>query len=75
MLVILTQNHILPSQSVCQSCLLADRQGQPRWQEGQLRCGAPVCSGSDGSCQQFRCQMGFFLVHVSDLPATLEQET
>ncbi|MCI3280594.1 hypothetical protein L5470_06320 [Synechococcus sp. PCC 6717] len=75
MLVILTQNHILPSQSVCQSCLLADRHGQPRWQEGQLRCGAPVCGSSERGCQQFRCQMGFHLVQVSDLPATLEQDT
>ncbi|XFA72875.1 hypothetical protein RYO59_001109 [Thermosynechococcaceae cyanobacterium Okahandja] len=75
MLVILTENHILPSQSVCQSCLLADRQGQPRWQHGQLQCGAPLCSTAEGACRQFRCQMGFHLVQVSDLPATLEQDT
>ncbi|HIK48768.1 hypothetical protein [Thermosynechococcus sp. M55_K2018_012] len=74
MLVILTQNQILPSQSVCQSCLFADRQGQPRWHEGQLRCGAPLGSTAEAGCQHFRCQMGFHLVAVSDVPTPLEQD-
>ncbi len=39
MLVILMEDQILAPQQVCQSCLLADSNGQPRWRQGQLRCG------------------------------------
>jgi len=37
MLVILMENQMLAPQRVCQSCLLADRTGQPRWSGGELR--------------------------------------
>ncbi len=38
MLVILTDNQIFAPEQVCQSCLLADGSGQPRWRGGKLHC-------------------------------------
>ena len=42
MLVILMDEQILAPEQVCQSCLLADRSGQPRWRGGELRCGQAI---------------------------------
>jgi hypothetical protein len=39
MLVIFTQEKIIPCQKICQNCLLASSSGLPRWQEGKLGCG------------------------------------
>ena len=36
MLVIVTEEQLLPPQCVCQTCVLADHHGQPRWHQGQL---------------------------------------
>ncbi|NJK41393.1 MAG: hypothetical protein HC934_08625 [Acaryochloridaceae cyanobacterium SU_2_1] len=67
MLVILTKEQLLSPQTVCPSCLLADRQGQPRWQQGQLCCGQLLnpWPESGTQCQQYQCQMGFRLTHLT----------
>jgi hypothetical protein len=66
MLVILTKDQLLSPQVVCQSCLLADCQGQPRWHQDRLCCGQllePI-PDSDIQSKQYRCQMGFRIAEV-----------
>lgn len=66
MLVILTEDQLLSPQVVCQSCLLADRKGQPRWRQEQLFCGRLLdqCSESESQSKQYQCQMGFRVAQV-----------
>lgn len=58
MLVILMDNQILASEQVCHNCLLADKDGQPRWRQGQLRCGQAIRTVY-GLPDQYQCMMGF----------------
>jgi hypothetical protein len=64
MLVILLENQLLSPHQVCQGCLLADRSGQPRWNQGQLRCGHAVRKLSDNQPDQYECQMGFRIANI-----------
>ncbi|MBD2090832.1 hypothetical protein H6F67_13330 [Microcoleus sp. FACHB-1515] len=64
MLVILMENQILQPKQVCQSCLMADPSGQPRWTEGQLRCGRALVKLGDRLPDQFECQMGFRIANI-----------
>lgn len=64
MLVILMDNQLLPPASVCQSCLMADQSGQPRWQDGNLRCGRRLQSRIQQGPVQYECQMGFRVAQV-----------
>ena len=38
MLVILLDNQVIPSASVCAGCLMASQSGQPRFHDGKLGC-------------------------------------
>jgi hypothetical protein len=60
----MTENQIITPQQVCPTCLMADQSGQPRWHEGQLRCGRALDRLSDRQPEQFECQMGFRVVHI-----------
>lgn len=71
MLIMLTDNQLLSPEQVCPNCLWADGQGQPRWDKDQLRCGAPIGCSGDRICKQFRCQMGFRLAQINEMPVTL----
>jgi hypothetical protein len=62
MVVILAGDQLLSPQQVCQQCLLADRSGQPRWHNGQLRCGGTQAQPTP--TQQYECPMGFRIVQV-----------
>ncbi|BAZ42899.1 hypothetical protein NIES4101_88690 [Calothrix sp. NIES-4101] len=64
MLAILTDNQILLPCQVCQSCLLADASGQPRWRDGQLRCGQAISKIAEEQPEQFQCVMGFRIVKI-----------
>lgn len=64
MLVLMTDNQLISPQSVCCNCLMADRHGQPRWQQGRLRCGRPVASLDQAQPAQFECQMGFRVADI-----------
>ena len=64
MLVILMDNQMLSPQQVCQTCLMADQRGQPRWQQGQLRCGHAVGKHTEAQPDQFECQMGFRIANI-----------
>lgn len=64
MLVILMENQILTPLKVCQSCLLADRSGQPRWSHGQLRCGQQLPTINAQQPDQYECMMGFRIANI-----------
>jgi hypothetical protein len=64
MIVILTQNQILSPEAICQSCLLADQGGHPRWHHGQLCCGHPLVDQPEAHTHHYRCQMGFRIAEV-----------
>lgn len=64
MLVILLEDQILAPGKVCQSCLLADRSGQPRWSQGQLRCGQQVNKLTEQQPEQYECMMGFRIANI-----------
>lgn len=64
MLVILMDDQILSPQQVCQSCLLADQRGQPRWQKGRLCCGQTTSQASQQLPTHYNCPMGFRLANI-----------
>ncbi len=64
MLVILMDEQILAPQHVCQSCLLANQSGQPRWSQGQLRCGQAIRKLTLAEPDQYQCQMGFRIAKI-----------
>ena len=64
MLVILAGDRLLSAQQVCQGCLMADQSGQPRWHQGQLRCGHAVRKLGEKVPEQFECQMGFRVTNI-----------
>lgn len=66
MLVVLTDAQLFSPQIVCQSCLLADHSGSPRWQKGQLCCATAVPDGNNQRSRHYRCKMGFHLAEVTD---------
>jgi hypothetical protein len=65
MLVMMTENQLISPHTVCASCLMADRNGQPRWQHGELRCGRMVTGIAGDQPPQFECQMGFRIAEIS----------
>jgi hypothetical protein len=67
MLVVIINDRIIAPQQVCQACLLADRDGQPRWRQGKLCCGRVVRTlsyCSEPQADAYECQMGFRLVDI-----------
>lgn len=64
MLVILMDDQIFAAVQVCQSCPLADGSGQPRWREGQLRCGQAINKFTEQQPEQYECMMGFRIAHI-----------
>lgn len=64
MLVILMDNQIFAPQQVCQSCLLADGSGQPRWRQGKLYCGRAIRKLTEQQPDQFECLMGFRVANI-----------
>ncbi len=64
MLVILMDNQLIAPQTVCETCLLADQSGQPRWQGGKLRCGHAILKATEQQPDQFECQMGFRIADI-----------
>lgn len=64
MFMIVMENQIVPVAKVCQSCLLADGNGQPRCSDGKLRCGNMLDKTSLAQADLFECTMGFKIVKV-----------
>ncbi|MGD1858209.1 MAG: hypothetical protein ACFB2W_28565 [Leptolyngbyaceae cyanobacterium] len=65
MLVILLEDQVIPSTSVCTGCLMASQSGQPRLRDGKLGCARRLESGSQ--LPQYQCQMGFRLANIESL--------
>jgi hypothetical protein len=63
-LVILMDNQLLSPKQVCQSCLMADASGQPRWSSGKLRCGRVLNPINQQNPEQFECEMGFRVANI-----------
>ncbi len=64
MLVILTDEHILSTRQVCQGCLLATHEGQPRWRGGKLGCGQSLNPATGHQPALYECQMGFKIANI-----------
>ena len=64
MLVIVTKDRILSPQEVCKGCLLANREGLPRWHEGKLKCAKFLEKSPQNQPTLYKCQMGFSLVII-----------
>lgn len=64
MLVIFAGDRILSPQKVCKMCLMADQSGQPRWSQGELRCGQAIQKLTEQQPNQFECQMGFRVADI-----------
>ena len=64
MLVIFTDEQVLSTQQVCQGCLLATRQGLPRWSQGNLRCGKMLSIAENSKPTLYECRMGFRVANI-----------
>jgi hypothetical protein len=64
MLVVLIDDRVILPCQVCQTCLLADRSGQPRWRHGQLVCGRALEKLSEQQPDTFECEMGFRIANI-----------
>ncbi|NET09854.1 MAG: hypothetical protein F6K16_35170 [Symploca sp. SIO2B6] len=67
MLVMLMNDQLISPQTVCQGCLMANQQGQPRWQRGKLLCGRTLKWMADevgDRPTQYECQMGFRIADI-----------
>lgn len=64
MLVVVMENQLLQPQQICQGCLMADQSGQPRWRQGELRCGRALSHAAHEAPTQYECQMGFRIANI-----------
>jgi hypothetical protein len=64
MLVMVLNEQIIPTRTVCETCLWADQTGQPRWSGDRLRCGKALHKFTEQQPDQFQCAMGFRVVNV-----------
>ncbi|MGB7443672.1 MAG: hypothetical protein WA919_21625 [Coleofasciculaceae cyanobacterium] len=64
MLVILMDEQVLSPAQICQGCLLAEQNGQPRWRQGKLGCGQALRKFTENQPDQYQCQMGFRIAKV-----------
>lgn len=67
MLVILMDDRILAPACVCQTCLLADQSGRPRWHQGKLGCGHALSKLTQEQPDQYECEMGFLVAKVEEI--------
>ncbi|MFM7423492.1 MAG: hypothetical protein ACKO7W_00565 [Elainella sp.] len=65
MLVVLMDNQLLATEQICPTCLLADQSGQPRWRQGELRCGRALRKADQEQPDQYECQMGFRIAQIN----------
>jgi hypothetical protein len=64
MLVILQKEQILSTQSICQNCVWANQNGNPRWHQGKLSCGHCLSNNEFNQTTLYECQMGFRLANI-----------
>ena len=64
MIVMMLEQQLLSAKQVCQSCLMADKSGLPRWRGDKLGCGKAMTKSAPDQATIYRCQMGFDVTHV-----------
>lgn len=64
MLVILIKEQLIAPQKVCESCLLADQSGQPRWHNGKLGCAQAANKITEQQADWYECIMGFRIANI-----------
>ena len=64
MLVVMMNNQLLAPTAICQGCLMADQQGQPRFNQGHLTCGRRLATIHEDQPTQYECQMGFRIANI-----------
>jgi hypothetical protein len=67
MLLIVTDRQVIRPQNICEGCLWATSQGEPRWKQEKLCCGHQIRNRT--ACEQpaaYECQMGFQLLDIRD---------
>lgn len=64
MLVIVTEQQVLPTKQVCSGCLMADNAGLPRWRKGKLGCGHQIEDRDRHLPKIYECQMGFRVTDI-----------
>ncbi len=64
MLVVMMNDQLLSPAAICQSCLMANQQGQPRFHHGHLTCGRRLLTSHDNQPAQYECQMGFRIANI-----------
>ena len=64
MVVVIMNDQLLSPTAVCQTCLMADQQGRPRFRHGRLTCGRSLAQLQDGQPQQYECKMGFKIAEI-----------
>lgn len=64
MLVVMMNDQLLAPEAVCQGCLMANQQGQPRIYGGRLTCGRLLAAVQDQQPAQYECQMGFRIANI-----------
>ncbi|MEM9006349.1 MAG: hypothetical protein AAGE59_22830 [Cyanobacteria bacterium P01_F01_bin.86] len=64
MLVVMMDEQVLAPTAICQGCLMANQQGQPRFHQGRLTCGRLLAKLHDEQPTQYECQMGFRIANI-----------
>ncbi len=64
MLVVMLDDQVLAPTTICQSCLMANQQGQPRFSQGRLTCGRRLAQLHEKQPAQYECQMGFRIASI-----------
>ena len=64
MLVILQKEQLIPTERVCCNCLWASKNGNPRWQRGNLDCVDCIVPEESTQPKLYQCRMGFRLVNI-----------
>ncbi len=64
MLVVLMKNQLLSPEQICQTCLLADPSGKPRWRQGKLCCAQRLPKVTESQPEQYQCRMGFRIADI-----------
>ena len=64
-LIMATSDRLIPIHQICPYCVMASQAGEPRWENGQLRCGQAIVMESPHQPDQFECEMGFRVIKIS----------
>jgi hypothetical protein len=65
MLIVMMNDQLLSPGSICQTCLMANQEGQPRFYHGRLTCGRQLIQGRENQPEQYECQMGFRIANIN----------